>query len=107
MLPAMILQPLLENAVKHGALRRSGGGGNVVVRADIQRGVSPEQDRLVCSIEDNGPGIRDQERDTAFGLRAVRRRLQLKYGASGILQLESSATGTRAVVELPSTPALR
>ncbi len=103
LVPRLLLQPLVENAVKHGALRRSGGCGNVVVRADILRGASPEHDRLVCSIEDNGPGIRDQERDTAFGLRAVRRRLQLKYGASGILQLESSAAGTRAVVELPST----
>jgi len=107
LVPRLLLQPLVENAVKHGALRRSGGGGSVIVRADIQRGTNPEHDRLVCSIEDNGPGIRDQERDTACGLRAVRRRLQLKYGASGILLLESSATGTRAVVELPSTPALR
>ena len=103
LIPRLLLQPLIENAVKHGALKRRGGLGNVVVRADILRGVNPELDRIVCSVEDNGPGIREQERDAAFGLRAVRRRLQLKYGASGVLHLESSTTGTRAVVELPST----
>ena len=100
--PRLLLQPLVENAVKHGALKRCGGRGNVVVRADILRGVSSDLDRLVCSVEDNGPGIRGQERDAAFGLRAVRRRLELKYGASGALHLESSGSGTRAIVELPA-----
>ena len=103
LVPRLLLQPLVENAVKHGALKRRGGCGNVVVRADVLRGVSPELDRLVCTVEDNGPGVGEPERGTAFGLRAVRRRLQLKYGDSGVLHLESSATGTRAIVELPST----
>jgi signal transduction histidine kinase len=106
LVPRLLLQPLVENAVKHGALKRDGGCGNVVVRANISRGVRPDLDRLVCSIEDNGPGIHEQERDTAFGLRAVRRRLQLKYGANGVLHLESTTAGTRAIVELPS-PSLR
>src|SRR5664279_768344 len=102
LIPRLLLQPLVENAVKHGALKRRGGCGQVKVRADIVRGATPGTDRLVCCIEDNGPGLHEPVRDTAFGLRAVRRRLEIKYGPSGVLHLESSNSGTRAVVELPS-----
>ncbi len=94
LVPSLLLQPLVENAVKHGALRR-GGEGLVTVRAAVAAG------RLVCVIEDNGPGVPAGEpRAGAFGLRAVRRRLELKY-ADATFKLEASSEGTRAVVELP------
>ena len=104
MIPRLLLQPLVENAVKHGALRRRGGSGHVTVKADLVRGAEQGADRLVCTVEDNGPGIQEPIRD-AFGLRAVRRRLELKYGSVGILHLESTSQGTRATVELPTTHA--
>jgi signal transduction histidine kinase len=94
-LPRLLLQPLVENAVKHGALRRRDGGGEVVVRASrTPDGV------LTCVVEDNGPGMPDAEvRAGAFGLQAVRRRLALESpGAS--LRLESSPEGTRSIVEI-------
>ena len=95
MLPRLLLQPLVENAVKHGALRRGDGAGEVVVRAS-RRGDGV----LVCVIEDNGPGMPDADvRAGAFGLQAVRRRLELEAHHAS-LRLESSSAGTRSIVEI-------
>ena len=102
LIPRLLLQPLVENAVKHGALRRSGGSGQITVKARLVRDGRAGPDRVVCSVQDNGPGIHGPIRDAAFGLRAVRRRLELKYGAVGVLHLESTNSGTCATVELPS-----
>jgi signal transduction histidine kinase len=95
LLPRLLLQPLVENAVKHGALMRA-GGGEIAVRTELAGS------RLVCTVEDNGPGLPKAEtRPGAFGLVSVRRRLALRYGDAGTLRLESSAAGTRSIVELP------
>lgn len=101
LIPRLLLQPLVENAVKHGALRRLEGEGHICIKASVVHDATANEDRLVCSIGDNGPGFLGPARDAAFGLRAVRRRLELKYGNSGALHIESSATGTCATVELP------
>jgi signal transduction histidine kinase len=94
--PRLLLQPLVENAVQHGALRRPDGAGQVSVRAE--RG---DQGTLVCTVEDNGPGMQDSERRSGgFGLQAVRRRLELEV-PGGSLRLESSSQGMRSVVEIP------
>jgi hypothetical protein len=102
LIPRLLLQPLVENAVKHGALRRS-RGGKVVVRAAI---VAPDRERparLVCIVEDNGPGMAaTPPRSGAIGLRSVRRRLELKYGQAE-LRCVSSPEGTRWMVDLPPT----
>lgn len=95
LVPRLLLQPLVENAVNHGALQRS-GEGEVLVRVCTEDG-----ERVVCMIEDNGPGLPDgAPRSGAFGLRSVRRRLELKY-EDATLRLESSTTGTRAIIRLP------
>lgn len=97
LLPRLLLQPLVENAVRHGALQRR-DGGEVVVSARIARpATGPE--RFVCMIEDNGPGV-GTPREGAFGLHSVRRRLELLC-PDGSLRLESTESGTRSVVELP------
>jgi signal transduction histidine kinase len=99
MVPRLLLQPLVENAVNHGALQRC-GGGEVLVRISVER-TSVVLEHVVCTVSDNGPGLPDGEpRSGAFGIRSVRRRLELEYdGAS--LRLESTGEGTRAVVRLP------
>jgi signal transduction histidine kinase len=95
LLPRLLLQPLVENAVQHGALKRGDGAG--LVRVEVSRG---ENGTIVCVVEDNGPGVGDADvRAGAFGLQAVRRRLALEApGAS--LRLESTAEGTRSIVEI-------
>ncbi|HLK40949.1 MAG TPA: histidine kinase [Polyangiaceae bacterium] len=95
LLPRLLLQPLVENAVKHGALRRSDGAGEVVVAASRRA-----DGALVCVVEDNGPGMPDAEvRAGAFGLQAVRRRLELEAPRAS-LRFESSGAGTRSIVEI-------
>jgi LytS/YehU family sensor histidine kinase len=89
------LQPLLENAVQHGALRR-GEGGEVTVRVANGEGGS-----VLCTVEDNGPGVPAEQRAGGFGLQSVRRRLALRYGERARFTLESSAAGTRSIVQLP------
>ncbi len=96
LLPRLLLQPLVENAVKHGALMRA-GGGEIIVRTELADGP-----KLICTVEDNGPGVPNgATRPGAFGLSSVRRRLALRYSDAATLRLESSAAGTRSVVELP------
>lgn len=97
MVPRLLLQPLVENAVKHGASRRD-SDGLVFVRIGRSGG---HQRKLLCSIFDNGPGA-DTASSRGFGLVVVRRRLELQYGrGEASLSLRSSADGTEAIVELP------
>jgi signal transduction histidine kinase len=95
LLPRLLLQPLVENAVKHGALRRADGAGEVVIRARRTPACT-----LECVVEDNGPGMNDADiRAGAFGLQAVRRRLELEAPTAS-LRLESSSEGLRCIIEL-------
>ena len=96
LLPRLLLQPLVENAVKHGALGRK-DGGRIEVRAELV-----DKRTLVCTIADNGPGMPEGvARPGAFGLLSVRRRLALQYAKRASLRLESSPSGTRSIVEIP------
>lgn len=93
--PRLLLQPLVENAVKHGALRRGDGAGEVVVKAARR-----PDGGLVCSVEDNGPGsLPASAREGGVGLELVRRRLELET-AGASLRLEFSTEGTRSIVEI-------
>jgi signal transduction histidine kinase len=99
-MPTLLLQPLVENAVQHGALCRA-GGGRVHVHAELRRGDDGGAPRLVCTVTDNGPGLPASEpRAGALGLHTVRRRLALRCPGSA-LHFQSSSTGTSAIVEIP------
>ena len=96
-LPRLLLQPLVENAVKHGALRAS-GPGHVLLRTALDG----SGERLLCTVRDNGPGIPSGPvRAGAFGIESVQRRLQLRYGSAARLSLFSEADGAVAQVEIP------
>lgn len=96
LLPRLLIQPLVENAVKHGALK-SETKGRVLVRV-ARVGAS----RVRCTVEDDGPGLdAGPIRSGAFGIESVKRRLELRYGATASLSLEPANPGTRAIVELP------
>lgn len=98
LLPPLLLQPLLENAVVHGA-PSPGVRAHVLLRAERQDG------SLVVAVQDNGPGLRVDEA-TAFergvGLDTTRRRLETMYGSAGSLELHgSNGGGLRVSVRLP------
>lgn len=97
--PALLLQPLVENAVRHG-LEPKIDGGEVRVRArwDAQAG------RLILEVQDTGVGCAQGPSLQGFGLTQVRQRLHTLFGARASLELQAVASGgTRATVTLPST----
>src|SRR5262249_15824002 len=96
--PRFLLQPLVENAVNHGALSRQ-ADGEVLVRVKLIHDAPGPM--LLCEVRDNGPGPGSGVvRDGAKGLALVQSRLDsLNVGAR--LRLEAVPPGTRAIVELP------
>ncbi len=92
--PNLILQPLVENAIKHGASQVRGVG-------HIEVHGCREGDMLVLSVTDNGPGLQEAQEE-GLGLRNVRARLRELYGDDQALWLEPvEEGGTRAVLRLP------
>ncbi len=94
--PPMMLQGLVENAIKHG-LEPKAEGGRLRVRAEVVHG------DLVLSVEDSGLGFgRARTAGTGVGLANIRERLQLLYGDAASLTLaENPGGGTRATITLP------
>jgi two-component system LytT family sensor kinase len=95
-IPPLLLQPLVENAVRHGVARRV-EGGHLVVRA--QR----VGERLRLEVRDDGPGAEatGAAPGTGIGLENARQRLKQLYGTEQRLTLERTGDWTRAVLELP------
>jgi hypothetical protein len=93
-IPALILQPLVENAVKHGALR---GGGNISVSAHAEQGV------LSLAVEDDGPGPSEPRRG-GEGLSIVERRLALESLSPSVFELVREGERTVARIRIPARP---
>jgi len=101
-IPALIVQPLVENAIKHGiALARRGGSLSVTARLDVS-GPTPALHVVVRNT--GAPLIRRQSRDGGgVGLRSVERRLQCYYGDAASLTLRHDGDGaTTAELRLPA-----
>jgi two-component system, LytTR family, sensor kinase len=93
--PSLLLQPLVENAVRHG-VEMSSGGGQVVVRA------YREGDALCLDVQDSGNGPRDETIGSGIGLSTTRARLEQLYGRKHKLELERAASGgALASVRIP------
>ncbi len=105
--PPLILQPLVENAVKHG-ISPSAQGGRVVVAARLD-GSGESRDTLCLSVSDSGAGrARDvlEPRREGVGLRNVELRLDRHYGgrASLVMRAASTGVGTTVEIRLPAEP---
>jgi two-component system, LytTR family, sensor kinase len=97
--PSMLLQPLVENSIKHGLARKL-GEGRITIRGSRRDG------HLILEVVDNGVGMASRQFDprsgTGIGLRNVDERLRVIYGANCRLELESvPGEGTCARVEIP------
>ena len=93
--PAFVLQPLVENAIKHGIAMQVEPGCVAV-------GARLSGKTLTLWVQDDGPGFNGQLRE-GYGLRTLRERLATLYGPEGKLELLSSpqSQGVRAVITLP------
>jgi hypothetical protein len=93
--PNFILQPLVENAVKHAVARTS---RPVIVRVAARQ----EGKDLLLSVTDNGGGAGGPtSAGTGVGLANTRRRLEVLYGARGRLETMAHDEGYLAIVRLP------
>ncbi len=99
--PSLILQPLVENAIKHG-ISENRGGGEIRISAVIA--VEDDHRDLRLTVWDSGAGeaVKTKENSAGVGLRNIRERLASYYGNAATLTLESNnGRGTRATVILP------
>lgn len=112
-LPAMLLQPLVENAIKY-AVSTQEEGARIALTARVIG------DRLRLTVEDTGPGVDDTPRDlsatpmpgqpvsTGVGLANIRNRLAQAYGDNHLFETRSEAGGGFTVlIEIPFTRAAR
>lgn len=103
LVPNLILQPLVENAIKHGTDQISGDTARIVLGAHRDA----ESDRLVLSVRDNGPGIEEGVEERAIeeggvGLANTRARLEGLYGEDAALTLANAPEGGLvATITLP------
>jgi LytS/YehU family sensor histidine kinase len=94
-IPPMLLQPLVENAIKHGLEPKIEGG---LVRVSV----ASSNGRLTIDVSDDGHGLDDLPSDTGYGLEHVRERLRTLYGDAASLSIAANADGgVRARVEVP------
>jgi hypothetical protein len=94
--PPMMLQSLVENAIKHG-LEPKPEGGRLTVSAEIVHG------KLEVSVADTGVGFgRAATAGTGIGLANIRERLKLLHGSAGEVRIaENQPGGTRVTIVVP------
>jgi two-component system LytT family sensor kinase len=97
--PSLLLQPLVENCIKHGFARKV-GPGTITIRSHRERGLA------IIEVEDDGLGISDERLPLALssgiGLNNVNERLRVLYGAPGRFTLTGlPGKGAIARVEIP------
>lgn len=95
--PSLLLQPLVENAIKHGITKRADSG-----RIDISAHVLG--DRLELSVRDDGVGVKSSYPE-GVGLSNTRERIRTLYGNDGSLGITTTAEGgTEAILHIPFRP---
>lgn len=96
--PALLLQPLVENSIKHG-LEPKVDGGHILVSA------AREGERLVLRVQDTGLGEAAPDGGHGFGMAQVRERLATLYGGDAHAHLKAvPGTGATATLHIPLQP---
>ncbi len=102
--PSMLLQPLVENSIKHGLEPRI-SGGTITLRSRLEDGT------LIIEVEDDGVGISPdralrtgvlEHKGTGIGMRNVRERLEVLYGDGAVFEVTSRpGRGTLVTMHVP------
>jgi signal transduction histidine kinase len=94
--PSMMLQTLVENAIKHG-LESKPGGGTVWIRA------TTGNQEVSVTVADDGRGFNAESSGTGIGLKNVRERLRLAYGNAARFSIAANfPSGVAATITLPN-----
>ena len=111
-LPSLIVQPLVENAIKHG-IAQARDGGRLSIKATLDESQPTPLLRITVSNTGAPLGHRGPSRGTGIGLQNVQRRLRCYYGDDATLTLTSQGGETVAEINIPvadigeeQTPAL-
>lgn len=106
-IPKIILQPLVENAIIHGILKRTGASGIIGISGWM------ENDDVVLELVDNGMGIDQQKLNNllsvggtieshGYGVRNIHERLVLTYGIEyGLTYMSELGKGTTVIIRIP------
>ncbi len=100
-IPILSIQPLVENAIKHGVSAKSDPG---TLSLRIRR----DSDAIHITVADTGPGMNNSSAagsGSKLGLVNVSRRLELCYGSDHALNITSTPTGTTVAFAIPLSPA--
>ena len=97
-IPPLTVQPIVENAIKHGALTRRDGSGVVKIKTEEKDG------SIVITVTDNGTGTNavltsKQKEHRSVGIENARKRLELQ--CRGTLDVEITDSGASAVITIP------
>lgn len=102
--PAMVLQPLIENSIKHGLAGKL-EGGTIWLRSRML-----ESGRLLLVVEDDGEGIPEEKMEDLFGASSgigvsnVKERLEVLFGEHYRMSVDSRlGQGTRTEIEIPAS----
>jgi two-component system LytT family sensor kinase len=98
LMPSLLLQPLIENAVKYAVTPRE-GGGRIRIGGHLTGGM------LQLEVSDDGPGMVDTSRLTngrGVGIRNTRERLQVLYAERGTVSVTNTDPGLRVALTFPA-----
>jgi LytS/YehU family sensor histidine kinase len=80
-IPRLLLQPIVENAIKHGISKISGEG-------KIEVKIQEKEDKILLSVHDSGP-LFPEEMASGYGLRSIQDKLKLIYGNDASLEIQN------------------
>ncbi len=92
----LMLQPLVENAIRHGMGKRKEKNGKIIVSA-----YRTDDGDMAFTVEDNGPGAQATQSPGGIGISNVERRLVLHFGEAYKLRIESSGQGFKVTLRHP------
>lgn len=102
LIPSLLLQPLIENAVKYAVSPRE-EGGRIRIGGHVTGGM------LQLEVSDDGPGMIDTTRlanGRGVGIRNTRERLQVLYGDRGVVSVNNTDPGLRVALTFPAERAV-
>ncbi len=94
MLPAFVVQTLIENCIKHGIAK-------IIKKGIVSIDAYLEEGDMICEIYDNGPGIESERIEKGTGLNNILSRLEKTYNEKDLLQFENTGEGTLVRLKIP------